>query len=89
VTVTRTREIPPVTTLLFDLDGTLLDIDMPAFLKAYFSHAGRRFGSPAELPRITPAMAAAGADYRGTLEELATWLDARGPVGSGRQEARI
>ena len=46
-------------TLLFDLDGTLLDIDMPAFLKAYFSLAGRRFVSPPELPRITPALAAA------------------------------
>jgi FMN phosphatase YigB (HAD superfamily) len=48
-----------VTTLLFDLDGTLLDIDMPAFLKAYFSLAGRRFASPPGLPRVTPALAAA------------------------------
>lgn len=59
MTVTMTRDIPPVTTLLFDLDGTLLDIDMPAFLKAYFSHVGRRFVSPPELPRITRAVAAA------------------------------
>jgi len=59
MTVTRTRDLPPVSTLLFDLDGTLLDIDMPAFLKAYFSLAGRRFVSPTELPRITPALAAA------------------------------
>jgi FMN phosphatase YigB (HAD superfamily) len=59
MTLTSTRDLPPVTTLLFDLDGTLLDIDMPAFLKAYFSLAGRRFVSPPGLPRITAALAAA------------------------------
>ena len=59
MSLTVTREIPPVTTLVFDLDGTLLDIDMPAFMKAYFSLACRRFVRPPELPRITPAMAGA------------------------------
>lgn len=73
MTVTVTRDLPPVTTLLFDLDGTLLDIDMPAFLKAYFSLAGRRFVSPPELPRITPALAAAAqkmAAYRAGTHTL-------------------
>ena len=73
MTVTITRDVPPVSTLLFDLDGTLLDIDMPAFLKAYFSLAGRRFVSPTELPRITPALAAAArkmAAYRAGIHTL-------------------
>jgi FMN phosphatase YigB (HAD superfamily) len=62
-----------VSTLLLDLDGTLLDIDMPAFLKVYFSLAGRRFVSPLELPRITPALAAAArkmAAYRAGTHTL-------------------
>ena len=73
MTLTVTRDLPPVSTLLFDLDGTLLDIDMPAFLKAYFSLAGRRFVSPSELPRITPALAAAArkmAAYRAGTHTL-------------------
>jgi len=73
MTVTRTRDLPPVNTLLFDLDGTLLDIDMPSFLKAYFSLAGRRFVSPPKLPRITPALAAAArkmAAYRAGAHTL-------------------
>jgi FMN phosphatase YigB (HAD superfamily) len=59
VTVTTTRQVPRVSTLLLDLDGTFLDVDMPAFLEVYCSHAGRRFVSPRELPRTTRAMASA------------------------------
>ena len=84
MTVTRTRDLPPVTTLLFDLDGTLLDIDMPAFLKAYFSLAGRRFVSPPELPRLTPVLAAAArkmAAYRtGTHTLDRVFLEALSPA---------
>jgi len=84
MTVTITRDLPPVSTLLFDLDGTLLDIDMPAFLKAYFSLAGRRFVSPPELPRITPALAAAarkmGAYRAGTHTLDRVFLEAFSPA---------
>jgi len=84
MTVTRTRDLPPVTTLLFDLDGTLLDIDMPAFLKAYFSLAGRRFVSPPDLPRLTPALAAAArkmAAYRAGIHTLdRVFLEAFSPA---------
>jgi FMN phosphatase YigB (HAD superfamily) len=84
MTVTRTRDLPPVSTLLFDLDGTLLDIDMPAFLKAYFSLAGRRFVGPPELPRITPALAAAarkmGAYRAGTTTLDRVFLEAFSPA---------
>ena len=73
-----------MTTLLFDLDGTLLDIDMPAFLKAYFSLAGRRFVSPPELPRLTPALAAAArkmAAYRAGTHTLdRVFLEAFSPA---------
>jgi FMN phosphatase YigB (HAD superfamily) len=73
-----------VSTLLFDLDGTLLDIDMPAFLKAYFSLAGRRFVSPPELPRLTPALAAAArkmAAYRAGTHTLdRVFLEAFSPA---------
>lgn len=84
MTVTRTREIPPVTTLLFDLDGTLLDIDLPAFMKAYHSLAGRRFVSPRELPRLTPLLAAAtrkvGAYRAGTQTLDRIFLEAFSPA---------
>ena len=84
MTVTITRDLPPVSTLLFDLDGTLLDIDMPAFLKAYFSLAGRRFVSPPELPRLTPALAAAARKmgaYRAGIHTLdRVFLEAFSPA---------
>lgn len=84
MTVTIARDLPPVTTLLLDLDGTLLDVDMPAFLQAYFSLAGRRFVGTAELPRLTPALAAAArkmAAYRAgtrTLDRI--FLEAFSPA---------
>jgi FMN phosphatase YigB (HAD superfamily) len=84
MTVTVTRDVPPVTTLLFDLDGTLLDIDMPAFLKAYISLACRRFVSPTDLPRLTPALAAAaqkmGAYRAGTHTLDRVFLEAFSPA---------
>ena len=50
---------PRVTTLLLDLDGTLLDIEMRMFLEAYFPLAARRFGALADTPRITQLLAEA------------------------------
>lgn len=40
------------TTLLFDLDGTLLDIHMPAFLAAYFPLLAPRFGFDGDVGRF-------------------------------------
>lgn len=50
---------PRLTTLLFDLDGTLLDVDMTAFLGAFFPLAAGRFGTAAERQRIVDALIAA------------------------------
>jgi FMN phosphatase YigB (HAD superfamily) len=51
--------VPRITTLLVDLDGTLLDIEMRGFLEAFFPLAAARFGGPADAPRITEALEAA------------------------------
>jgi FMN phosphatase YigB (HAD superfamily) len=40
------------TALLFDLDGTLLDIHMPAFLEAYFPLLAPRFGLGGDVGRF-------------------------------------
>jgi len=50
---------PRFTTLLLDLDGTLLDVEMRSFLEAFFPLAASRFGGPAEAQRISGAMMAA------------------------------
>jgi len=50
---------PPFTTLLLDLDGTLLDVEMRSFLEAFFPLAATRFGGPGETSRISRAMGAA------------------------------
>ena len=50
---------PRYSTLLLDLDGTLLDVDMRGFLEAFFPLAAARFGSSGETHRITQAMAQA------------------------------
>jgi FMN phosphatase YigB (HAD superfamily) len=42
--------ILPYTTLLFDLDGTLLDIHMPTFLEAYFPLLAPRFRRGGDVP---------------------------------------
>ncbi len=44
------------TTLLLDLDGTLLDVEMRSFLDAFFALAAARFGSPGEARRVSQAM---------------------------------
>jgi len=44
------------TTLLLDLDGTLLDVEMGSFLEAFFPLAAARFGGPGETHRISQAM---------------------------------
>lgn len=44
------------TTLLLDLDGTLLDVDMRSFLEAFFPLAAARFGGPGETRRIAQAI---------------------------------
>ena len=41
-----------ISTLLFDLDGTLLDIHMPSFLKAYFRALAPCFGMGEDVPRF-------------------------------------
>lgn len=50
---------PRFTTLLLDLDGTLLDVEMRSFLEAFFPLAAARFGGPGETDRISQAMMAA------------------------------
>lgn len=50
---------PRFRTLLLDLDGTLLDIEISAFLEAYLPLAASRFGGPAEEPRLVRALGAA------------------------------
>lgn len=47
---------PRFSTLLLDLDGTLLDVEMRLFLEAYFPLAAARFGGPGETRRLTRAM---------------------------------
>jgi FMN phosphatase YigB (HAD superfamily) len=44
------------TTLLVDLDGSLLEVEMRGFLEAFFPLAAARFGGPGEAPRISEAM---------------------------------
>ncbi len=50
---------PRFTTLLLDLDGTLLDVEMRSFLEAFFPLAAARFGGPGDVQRISQAMMAA------------------------------
>lgn len=44
------------TTLLLDLDGTLIDVEMRSFLEAFFPLAAARFAPPGESGRITRAL---------------------------------
>lgn len=48
-----------LTTLLLDLDGTLLDVDMGLFMEAYFPLAAARLGGRGRIRRTAGAMAAA------------------------------
>ena len=48
-----------ITTLLLDLDGTLLDVEIGAFLEVFYPLAAARFGDPGEAQRIIRAMAGA------------------------------
>ena len=48
-----------ITTLLLDLDGTLLDVEIGAFLEVFYPLAAARFGAPGEARRIIRAMACA------------------------------
>lgn len=48
-----------ITTLLLDLDGTLLDVEISGFVEAFLSLAARRFGGPADESRIIRALGAA------------------------------
>lgn len=80
-------------TLLLDLDGTLLDVDMPGFLAAFFPLAAARFGGPGESDRIAEAMALAArammtaADGARTLDLI--FLDAFAPaVGRTPEQVR-
>jgi FMN phosphatase YigB (HAD superfamily) len=50
---------PRYSTLLLDLDGTLLDVDMHGFLDAFFPLAAARFGAPGDARRIAGAIASA------------------------------
>jgi FMN phosphatase YigB (HAD superfamily) len=43
-------EEKPFSSLLFDLDGTLLDVHMPVFLEAYFPLLAPRFGAESDVP---------------------------------------
>lgn len=47
---------PPYRTLLLDLDGTLLDVEMRGFLDVFFPLAAARFGGPGETRRIAQAL---------------------------------
>lgn len=82
-----------LTTLLFDLDGTLLDVDMPSFLEEFFPLAARRFGPPGENRRVSQAMIAAAwemfasRDPGRTLDRV--FLEAFAPAaGVAVEEAR-
>jgi FMN phosphatase YigB (HAD superfamily) len=47
---------PRYRALLLDLDGTLLDVEMPSFLEAFFPLAAARFGGPGETAGIARAL---------------------------------
>jgi FMN phosphatase YigB (HAD superfamily) len=49
--------VPSFTTLLLDLDGTLLDVEMQSFLEAFFPLVARRFGAAGDSHRIAQALA--------------------------------
>jgi FMN phosphatase YigB (HAD superfamily) len=83
---------PRFTTLLLDLDGTLLDVEMRDFLDAFFPLAAARFGGPGETPRIAGAMVAAAramfaSEGGPTLDRV--FLEAFAPaVGRGTEAVR-
>jgi FMN phosphatase YigB (HAD superfamily) len=47
---------PSFSSLLFDLDGTLLDVHMPSFLDAYFPLLAPRFGAEDDIPAFKRAL---------------------------------
>ena len=49
---------PPLSTLLLDLDGTLLDIHMPTFLEVYFRSLAPRFGAEGNLAEFSEGLLA-------------------------------
>jgi len=48
--------VPSFTTLLLDLDGTLLDVEMQSFLEAFFPLVAARFAAPGDSRRVAQAM---------------------------------
>jgi len=56
MTFSGREQKPPLTGLLFDLDGTLLDVRMPLFLESYFPLLAGRFGAGDNLPRFRKAL---------------------------------
>jgi FMN phosphatase YigB (HAD superfamily) len=84
---------PRFKTLLIDLDGTLLDIEMGAFLEAFFPLAAARFGGPGEESRIAEAMGAAARAMMDARDGARTldlvFLDSFAPaVGCTAEDAR-
>ncbi len=84
---------PRFTTLLLDLDGTLLDVDMRGFLDAYFPLAAARFGGPGETRRISQAMADAARSMMAATDGARTldlvFLEAFAPaVGRTARQVR-
>ena len=84
---------PRFTTLLLDLDGTLLDVEMRGFLEAFFPLAAARFGGPGETHRIAAAMTEAARAMFAALDGARTldlvFLESFAPaVGRAPEEVR-
>jgi FMN phosphatase YigB (HAD superfamily) len=84
---------PRFTTLLLDLDGTLLDVEMSGFLEAFFPLAAARFGGPGETQRISEAMGEAARAMMETRDGVRTldliFLESFAPaVGCTAEEVR-
>lgn len=52
MTLTTTKDAAGIRAVLFDLDGTLVDVEMPRFIPAYVAALGRQFLDRAPLARF-------------------------------------
>ncbi len=80
-------------TLLLDLDGTLLDVDMPAFLDGFFALAADRLAAPARRRETEDAMIEAARGMFASRDPARTldlvFLEALADaVGSGAEQLR-
>jgi FMN phosphatase YigB (HAD superfamily) len=85
---------PRFTTLLLDLDGTLLDVEMRGFLDAYFPLVAARFGSPGQTRRIALALGEAAREMMSARDGARTvdlvFLESfAAAVGSTPEQVRV